>query len=98
MQPSISLLDLDRWTGGLAMIGIMLVCTGGTLGAAPPVTTAELAFFESQVRPVLVEHCYACHSQERGKAKGGLQLDTRARLLKGGDRGPAVVAGKPDDS
>jgi hypothetical protein len=82
----------------LAAVGIALVCTGGTLGAGPPAAAEGFAFFESKVRPVLVEHCYACHSRERGKVRGGLQLDTRAGLLLGGRSGPAVVAGKPDDS
>jgi hypothetical protein len=98
MHPPISVLDLVRWAGGLVAVGIALVYAGYAPGAAPSVTSEELAFFESKVRPVLVEHCYACHSQEKGKAKGGFQLDTRAGVLKGGGRGPAVVAGKPDDS
>ena len=54
------------------------------------------AFFESKVRPVLVEHCYECHSGE--KTKGGLGLDTKQGWEKGGDTGPAIVPGKPDES
>jgi hypothetical protein len=54
------------------------------------------AFFESKVRPVLVEHCYECHSGE--KTKGGLALDTKQGWEKGGDTGPAIVPGKPDES
>jgi len=60
-----------------------------------------IAFFESKIRPVLVKHCYECHSQaalEKGKIKGGLQLDTRAGIRKGGDTGAAVVPGNPDES
>lgn len=60
-----------------------------------------IAFFESKIRPVLVKHCYECHSQaalEKGKIKGGLQLDTRAGIRKGGDTGAAVVPGKPNQS
>ncbi|MCC6419662.1 MAG: DUF1553 domain-containing protein [Gemmataceae bacterium] len=55
-------------------------------------------FFEKQIRPVLVEHCYECHSVETKKQRGGLHLDTRAALLKGGDSGPAIVPGKPNES
>lgn len=55
-------------------------------------------FFESRVRPILVEHCHACHSVKAGKAKGGLTLDRRESLLKGGDNGPVVVPGHPDKS
>src|SRR5205814_7866841 len=45
-----------------------------------------------------VEHCYKCHSQGAEKIKGGLLLDSRDGLLKGGDSGPALVAGDPDNS
>jgi hypothetical protein len=54
------------------------------------------AFFESKVRPVLVEHCHECHSGE--KTKGGLALDTKQGWQKGGDSGPVIVPGKPDES
>lgn len=58
----------------------------------------NLAFFESKIRPILVESCYECHSVESGKAKGGLRLDDREAVLRGGDSGPALVPGKPDKS
>jgi hypothetical protein len=54
---------------------------------------ADTAFFESKIRPVLVKHCYECHSVEAGKSKGGLQLDTKHGIRTGGDSGPAVVPG-----
>ena len=60
-----------------------------------------LDFFESRIRPMLVSHCYECHSAgaaARGKLKAGLLLDSKEGTLKGGESGPAVVAGKPDDS
>jgi len=50
--------------------------------------------FESKIRPILVEHCYECHSAEK-KQKGNLLLDTAAATLKGGDTGPAIVPGDP---
>ncbi|MFO1485021.1 MAG: PSD1 and planctomycete cytochrome C domain-containing protein [Verrucomicrobiaceae bacterium] len=52
-----------------------------------------VAFFEAKIRPVLVKHCYECHSTESGKSKGGLMLDTKAAIRAGGDTGPAVVPG-----
>ena len=55
-------------------------------------------FFEKRVRPVLVEHCYKCHSDNGKEPKGGLRVDGRAHLLAGGDGGPAIVPGKPDAS
>jgi len=67
-------------------------------GQSATITPDQLEFFEKKIRPVLVEHCYDCHSEERGKNKGELTLDTRDGIRAGGDRGPAVVPGKPDDS
>ncbi|MSU34453.1 MAG: DUF1549 domain-containing protein [Pedosphaera sp.] len=55
-------------------------------------------FFESKVRPILVEHCYKCHSADRGRSKGGLSLDSAEGLRYGGDSGPAVAPGDPDAS
>jgi hypothetical protein len=58
-------------------------------------------FFEKKIRPVLVEHCSSCHSkdaQAKKKLRGGLLVDSRAALLKGGDSGPAVVPGKAQES
>jgi cytochrome c553 len=49
-------------------------------------------FFEKKVRPVLVQHCYACHSIEAKKEKGGLRLDTSDAIRRGGESGPTVVA------
>jgi hypothetical protein len=60
----------------------------------------QIEFFEKKIRPALVEHCYKCHSADAEKEKklrGGLRLDTKDGLLKGGDTGAAVVPGKPKD-
>jgi len=59
---------------------------------------AQVNFFESRIRPVLVQHCYQCHSTKSKSVKGNLLLDTRAGSRKGGDSGPAVVPGKPAES
>jgi mono/diheme cytochrome c family protein len=58
----------------------------------------ELAFFETRIRPLFAEHCYECHSARASKPKGGLRLDSREGLLKGGDSGPAIVPGDPENS
>ena len=58
----------------------------------------KVAFFENKIRPVLVTHCYECHSDKAAKLKGGLLLDSREGLLKGGDTGPSVIPGKPNES
>ena len=52
-------------------------------------------FFESKVRPVLVKHCYECHSSEADLAEGGLRLDSRAAIRRGGEGGPAVIPRRP---
>ncbi len=62
---------------------------------APP-SPEQVRFFESEVRPLLVEHCAKCHGPKKPKA--GLRLDSRSAVLAGGDTGPAVVPGKPDES
>ena len=69
--------------------------------AAPDATapdTAGLEFFEKKIRPVLVKHCYECHSAKSKAIKGALLLDTRVGTRKGGESGPSVVPGKIDDS
>jgi len=57
----------------------------------------DLEFFETRIRPVLAAECYECHNSHT-QAKGGLALDFRDGLLKGGDSGPALAPGQPDQS
>ena len=59
---------------------------------------AGIRFFERRVRPLLVKHCYECHSEEAGESNGELLVDSRDGLLKGGQLGPAIKPGKPDGS
>ncbi len=85
---------------GFLCIAISLLCTNSIASAEPPQPDdpKDLEFFESKIRPVLAVHCYKCHSASAGKSEGGLALDTREKIRAGGDRGPAVVPGKPKDS
>jgi len=55
-------------------------------------------FFESKIRPVLVEHCYKCHSHQSKMTKNGLALDSATGWRNGGDSGPAIVPTKPSES
>ena len=64
--------------------------------SAEEVADADVAFFESKVRPVLSEHCHKCHGPT--KQWSGLRLDSQEAILKGGDNGPAIVPEKPDAS
>ncbi len=58
----------------------------------------QVAFFESKIRPVLIEHCYRCHSSEGQTFRGGLGVDHRDALLAGGESGPAIVPGNLEES
>jgi len=64
-------------------------------------STQDLTFFEKNIRPVLVRHCYACHSETAARSKklrGGLRLDTRNGVLQGGDSGAILDVDSPEDS
>ena len=79
----------------LRPLAVALCATASLHGATPE---EGHDFFEKRIRPLLEDRCYDCHSTEAGKAKGGLKLDTREGWAKGGESGPAIVPGKPDDS
>ena len=78
----------------------LLICLVSTVAAAEPMAAKpdEVEFFEKKIRPVLVKHCYECHSAKSKSVKGDLLLDTRAGVRRGGDSGASVVPGKLDDS
>jgi hypothetical protein len=80
---------------GAAICGA-LACAASLVAAEPDRSGSDL--FESKVRPLLVEHCYACHSAQSRKLKGGLLLDTLEGMRKGGQTGPALVPGNLDES
>jgi len=76
---------------------ILLACLTTTVAfAEDDAQRAAMKFFESEVRPVLVNRCYECHGEK--KQKGSLRMDNIAYINKGGDSGPALVAGDPDKS
>ena len=76
------------------IVFVCMVCT------SPPIIAQDtrFEFFEKKIRPVLIDQCYSCHSRQAGKERGGLLLDSRDALRRGGDSGPALVPGKPADS
>ena len=76
-------------------LGASLLISSSSWGAE--ISAADLEFFESRVRPLLIEHCYECHSAKHD-IEAGLRLDHRNGLLTGGDNGAAIVPGKPADS
>jgi hypothetical protein len=94
---------LPRLAG--AVLLTLLLGSGGTRAQDDPegpaggkLDPAGVRFFEQKIRPVLVDQCYKCHAAGAKKLRGGLSLDTRAGLLKGGDSGPAIVSGNPGAS
>jgi hypothetical protein len=70
--------------------------TAWGLGAHSAQIGEKTTFFKTQVVPILEGHCVVCHNQE--KSSGGLDLSSRAGLMKGGDDGPAIIAGEPAKS
>ena len=86
---------------GLLALLLLITATTPVTAADEPahVATAEqLAFFETRIRPVLVTHCYQCHSSESRIVQGGLRLDSQAGLARGGDSGPAISPQAADSS
>ena len=78
-------------------IGILVL--GGSLRAAEgEMTPEQSAFFEEKIRPVVVKHCYKCHSEQEGKRKGGLTMDSRSALRAGGGSGYVILPGDPANS
>jgi len=75
----------------LFLAAIIAICGVAASSRAQSPNPKQVDFFEKNIRPVLLTHCYECHSAESKKVKGGLLLDTREGLLKGGDSGPAIV-------
>ncbi len=84
--------------------GLPMLCLAATLLGTAPIRAADPAgpegerFFRERIRPVLEAECFRCHSAAAEKVKGGLLLDSREGLLRGGDTGPAVVPGKGGES
>src|SRR5262245_39117508 len=85
----------SRWL--VPVLAIAAVFSALT-GRAEELPKDQVEFFETKIRPVLVEHCYECHSGKSEKLKANLLLDHREGVRKGGESGPAVVPGDPDAS
>ena len=76
---------------------VWLIVIGQAVPCMAQEKTAEAeSVFEAKIRPLLIDRCFKCHAD--AKAKGGLRLDSREFAIKGGETGPAIVAGKPDES
>jgi len=82
--------------GGVLSAGWFAAPLG--LAGEESATPEQVAFFEKNIRPVLVRECYSCHATTAPKVRGGLTLDSRDGLRKGGQTGPVVVPGDPAKS
>ena len=80
------------------VIPAVLVLTLAPLVAGDELRPEAVAFFETRIRPLLVEHCYECHSATSETVHGGLVLDSRPGIQKGGDSGEVIIPGVPDRS
>jgi hypothetical protein len=84
------------------LLAVLLMPGLGTAAGAQeatkpvPPSAEAVRFFESRVRPILADNCFQCHGPK--KHRGDLRLDSRAAILSGGDKGPAIVPGRPEKS
>ncbi len=83
---------LITWVQGMVVGAGFLPCT---LALGDP--AEEIAFFETHIRPILIDRCYECHAADQ-KVKGGLRLDIRQGWHLGGDSGPSILPGQPQES
>ncbi|MFM1831733.1 MAG: hypothetical protein RLZZ461_49 [Planctomycetota bacterium] len=88
MQDDAMMEMADEMDGGMAM----------SMSDDVEFSPAELDFFESKVRPLLIGACSACHSDNGSRIRAGFKIDTRDAMLIGGDTGPGIVPGHPDAS
>ena len=82
----------------VAWLGLPAAAQAPAPAVAEPPTAEQAEFFETTIRPLLAGNCYACHSARVDTPFGGFRLDSRDGLLAGGDSGPAIVPGRPDES
>ncbi len=81
--------------GALLAFAVVMPAEGQEVAGSP---AADADFFEKEIRPILAEHCYDCHSAKSKRLRGSLRLDSQEGWLKGGDIGPAVEPGDPVNS
>ncbi|MBL8820333.1 MAG: PSD1 domain-containing protein [Planctomyces sp.] len=90
----------DRQSQWLLYLACLILPVAGAISvhADETPTAADLEFFETKIRPVLVEHCYECHAADSKILRGNLLLDSRAGIAKGGDSGTILGDGNPAES
>lgn len=101
LAPGRSPRSLASCLAWVCRVGVCLAvfCWAGVSNAQTSTpSAADLEFFESKIRPLLVEHCHECHSGDSDPIQAGIRVDSLAGLLRGGDSGPAIVPGQADES
>ena len=78
------------------VLALLISSAGPLFAEEAPSDAATEAFFEKRIRPLLARHCFECHAGD--DVESGLRLDSLAGMLAGGERGPAIIAGKPKES
>jgi hypothetical protein len=76
---------------------LAILCGAGAFAVEGP-SPQDVEFFEKKIRPIFVKHCYECHSAEADEPAGSLLLDRKSGWVQGGDLGPAIVPGNPEES
>lgn len=79
-------------------INVWITCFAVLAPGGVAAADGDIEFFESKIAPILEANCLKCHSHASGKMKGGLTLDSRSGWAEGGDNGPAIAPGKPEES
>ena len=78
--------------------GLVGRCKDVNIANQPSPSVEQLEFFEKEIRPMLVQHCFECHSATASRLKAGLHLDSRQGMLTGGDSGPALIPSNAPES
>src|SRR5437773_4532929 len=81
-----------------SLLRLCVLCAFAVNSSAAEISKADASFFDAKIRPIFVERCYQCHSHQSEKVRGGLMLDSREGVLKGGDTRAAIVPGDPNRS
>ena len=81
-----------------SLVAISLLLVFGDVSTSADLDRSQLELFEKKIRPVLVEHCYKCHSTEAAEVQGKLRLDSRENILKGGESGKLLISGNSKES
>ncbi len=82
--------------GFVLLLGSMALGRWGNPVVADELQRPPRVDFERDIQPIFQKHCYLCHGQDVQEA--GIRFDKRSRAFQGGDRGPVMIAGKPDES